>query len=157
MSIGLAYAILGAALSAFLGGIGSAIGVGLAGQAGAGVVSEEPAKFGRVLLLQALPGTQGIYGFLGAFWVIMKTGLLGEPKTIEPFTGLQILFACLPVAVACFLSAIHQGKVSAAGMGVVAKAPAETGKAVILAAMVETYAVLGLLVSILLINGIKVG
>lgn len=157
MDIGLAYAILGAALSALLCGIGSAIGVGMAGQAGAGVVSEEPAKFGRVLLLQALPGTQGIYGFLGAFWVILKIGLLGEPKAVDVSAGIQLLLACLPVAIAGFLSAIHQGKVAVAGMGIVAKAPAETGKAVILAAMVETYAVLGLLVTILLVNGIKVG
>lgn len=157
MSIGLAYAIMGAALSAALGGIGSAIGVSIAGQAGSGVVSEEPAKFGKVLLLQALPGTQGIYGFLGAFWVIMKVGLLGEVAAIDSGTGLQLLFACVPIALACLASGIYQGKVSAAGMGVLAKAPSEMGKAIILAAMVETYAVLGLLVSILLINGVQVG
>ncbi len=157
MELGLVYAILGAALSALFAGIGSAVGVSLAGQSGSGVISEEPAKFGRVLLLQALPGTQGIYGFLGAFWVIMKIGLLAEPMAVSTSAGLQILFACLPVALAGLLSGIYQGKVSAAGMGVVAKVPAETGKAIILSAMVETYAVLGLLATILLVNGIQVG
>lgn len=157
MSIGLAYTILGASLSALLAGIGSAIGVSLAAQAGSGVIAEEPTKFGRVLLLEALPGTQGIYGFLGAFWVIMKVGLLAEPAVIDASTGLQILFACLPVAFAGLLSGIYQGKLSAAGMGVVAKRVEESGKAIILSAMVETYAVLGLLATILLVNGIQVG
>ena len=157
MELGLVYAILGAALSALFAGIGSAVGVSLAGQAGSGIVSEEPAKFGRVLLLEALPGTQGIYGFLGAFWVIMKIGLLAEPSAVSTSAGLQILFACLPVALAGLFSGIYQGKVSAAGMGVVAKRVEESGKAIILSAMVETYAVLGLLTTILLVNGVQVG
>ena len=157
MELGLVYAILGAALSALFAGIGSAVGVSLAGQAGSGVVSEEPAKFGRVLLLEALPGTQGIYGFLGAFWVIMKIGLLAEPSAVSTSAGLQILFACLPVALAGLFSGIYQGKVSVAGMGVVAKRVEESGKAIILSAMVETYAVLGLLTTILLVNGVQVG
>lgn len=157
MSMGMVYAILGAALCAIFGGIGSAIGVALAGQAGAGVISEEPAKFGRVLVLQVLPGTQGIYGFLGTFWVIMKVGLLAKPAAVDISSGLQLLFACLPVAVAGLFSGILQGKVSAAGMGVVAKRVEEAGKAIILSAMVETYAVLGLLATILLVNGVQVG
>jgi len=65
LSIGLALAVLGAAIAAAVAGIGSALGVGIAGQAAAGLVSEDPDKFGKVLLLEALPGTQGIYGFLG--------------------------------------------------------------------------------------------
>ena len=72
-----AIAIAGAAISVFLGGAGSAVGVGLAGQAGAGVISEKPELFGKVLLIQALPGTQGIYGFLGGLLVLIQTGLLG--------------------------------------------------------------------------------
>lgn len=158
MTIGLALAILGAALAVALAGIGSSWGVGIAGQAASGVVSEDPEKFGKVLLLQALPGTQGIYGFLGAIMAIQKVGLLGGSEVIiTPYLGWQILFACLPVALAGLISGIWQGKVSAAGMGVVAKKPQESGKPIILAAMVETYAVLGLLATILLINGIKIG
>ncbi|MDD4606772.1 MAG: V-type ATP synthase subunit K [Patescibacteria group bacterium] len=158
MSIGLALAILGAALAVILAGIGSVLGVGIAGQVASGVVSEDPEKFGKALLLQALPGTQGIYGFLGAIMVLQKVGLLGgEVINLTPEVGWQIFFACLPIAIAGLISGLFQGKVSAAGMGIVAKKPAESGKAIILSAMVETYAVLGLLATILLLNGIQVG
>lgn len=156
MTLGLALAIGGAAISMVFAGIGSSIGVGLAGQAGSGITSEEPDKFGKVLLLEALPGTQGIYGFLGTFWVIMKTQMLSGGVQLDTNTGLLILFACLPVAIVGLFSGIYQGKVSAAGMNIVSKQPGEAGKAIILAVMVETYAVLGLLATILLINGIQV-
>lgn len=156
MTLGLALAVAGAAISMVLAGMGSAIGVGIAGQAGSGITSEEPDKFGKVLLLEALPGTQGIYGFLGTFWVIMKTQLLSGGVALDTNTGLLILFACLPVAIVGLVSGIYQGKVSAAGMNVVSKQPGDSGKAIILAVMVETYAVLGLLATILLINGVQV-
>lgn len=157
MTLGIALAIFGAALAVGLAGIGSAIGVGIAGQAGAGVISEEPEKFGKVLLLQALPGTQGIYGFLGAIMALQKIGFLGGSVIdLTVAQGWQIFFACLPIAIAGLSSGILQGKVSVAGMGVVAKQAGESGKAVILAALVETYAVLGLLTTILLINGIVI-
>ena len=157
MGIGLALAVFGAALAVGMAGTGSAIGMGLAGQAGSGVVSEDPEKFGKVLLLDALPGTQGIYGFLGAVLVLQKIGLLGgTPVEISTGIGLALLFACLPIAIAGLSSGIFQGKVSAAGMGVLAKKPEEMGKAIILSAMVETYAVIGLLATILLVNGINV-
>lgn len=157
MEFGLALAILGAVLAAALAGTGSALGVSMAGQVGAGLISEEPEKFGRVLLLQALPGTQGIYGFLGAIMALQKVGLLGgDLPTVSLAVGWQVFFACLPIAIIGLTSGILQGKVSAAGMGVVAKKPGESGKAIILSAMVETYAVLGLLTTILLINGIRI-
>lgn len=156
MELGLALAILGAALAVGLAGMGSALGVGIAGQAASGVVSEDPEKFGKVLLLEALPGTQGIYGFLAAIMVLQKVGLLGgELVSVSSSIGWQLLFAALPIALTGLLSGMYQGKVCAAGMGIVAKKPAESGKAIILAAMVETYAVLGLLATILLINGIQ--
>ena len=155
--LGLSLAILGAALAVGLAGWGSIIGVGKAGQAGSGVTSEEPEKFGKILLLQALPSTQGIYGFIGAFWVILKLGLLaGKIPELSWQTGLTILFACLPVALNGFLSGIFQGMVSVAGMEIVSKRPQEAGKGLIMSAMVETYAVLGLLATILLIQGIKI-
>lgn len=154
--LGLALAILGAGLAVGLAGLGSIMAVGKTGQAGAGVVSEEPEKFGKVLLLQALPSTQGIYGFIGAFWVILKLGMLsGTVPEISWVTGLNILLACLPVAFNSLLSAIFQGRVSIAGMNIVSKQPQEGGKGVIMSAMVETYAVLGLLATILLIQGIQ--
>lgn len=157
MELGIALAILGAALAAGLAGIGSALGVGIAGQAASGLVSEDPEKFGKVLLLEALPGTQGIYGFLGAILILQKAGLLGgELAALTPHVGWQILYAALPIAITGLMSGYLQGKVSAAGVGVAAKQPKAVGKAIILSAMVETYAVLGLLVTILLVNGIQV-
>jgi V/A-type H+-transporting ATPase subunit K len=158
MVLGLTIAILGGALAAILGGIGSAIGVGLAGQASSGVMSEDPEKFGSLLLLVALPGTQGIYGFLSAFLVILKLGLTtATAATLSSAQGWQILIACLPVAFAGLVSGIHQGKVCASGVYMVAKQPKDLMKPVIMAALVETYAVLGLLITILLLNGIKLG
>ena len=157
MELGLFLGIMGAALAVALAGTGSAIGVSLAGQAGSGVVSEEPEKFGKILLLEALPGTQGIYGFLGAIMAIQKLGLLGGGEAvITNAIGWQVFAACLPIAIAGLFSGIYQGKVSLAAMGIVSKKPDEVGKGIILSAMVETYAVLGLLATILLINGIKV-
>jgi len=154
--VGLVLALGGAALCVVLAGIGSIIGVGKSGQAGSGVVSEEPEKFGKVLLLQALPSTQGIYGFIGTFWVIIKLGLLsGNVPDISWQTGLALMLACLPVAFNGLISAIFQAKVAVSGMNIVVKQPQDAGKGVIMAAMVETYAVLGLLATILLIQGIK--
>ena len=157
MADGLVFALLGSSLSIMLAGIGSALGVSIAGQVGAGVLTEDPNKFGQVLLLQALPGTQGIYGLLAGFWVLMKLGLLGgTPVEISVVQGLQIMLACLPIAIVGLISGIYQGKTSAASIGMIARRPEETGRAIILPAMVETYAVLALLATILLLNSIQV-
>ncbi|PIZ71913.1 permease [Candidatus Peregrinibacteria bacterium CG_4_10_14_0_2_um_filter_43_11] len=152
---GLALAVLGGALAVFLGGIGSSIGVGLAGQAGAGVTAEKPELFGKVLVLEALPATQGIYGFLIGFLILLNTGILsGVVINLGLADGFKIFFGCLPAGIACLFSGIHQGKVSAAGMGMIAKDASNMGKAMVLSAMVETYAVLGFLVSALLVFSI---
>ena len=156
MESGLIVAIAGAGLAAFLAGIGSAVGIGLAGRSAAGVLAEDPDKFGRLFLLVALPGTQGFYGFIAALFVILKVGLLGTPIAISVAQGWQIFFASLPVAFAGLFSGIHQGKVCAAGVEMGAKRPEATMKAVIYGAMVETYAVLGLLITLFLLIGIKV-
>jgi V/A-type H+-transporting ATPase subunit K len=158
MEIGLLYSLIGAALSIFLPGIGSSIGVALAGREANGVLSEEPEKFGNMLLLVALPGTQGIYGFLTGFIVMMKIGILGgKIPSIPPSVGLQILISCLPVAISGFSSAIYQGKVCAAGISVSSKHPEASMKALVYGALVETYAVLGLVSSIFLLMGVKIG
>jgi V/A-type H+-transporting ATPase subunit K len=157
MGWGLALAIGGAATAVALAGIGSSIGIGYAGQASDGVLSEEPEKFASLLVLAVLPGTQGIYGFVAAFFVMFKIGLLGGTVVdLDIAHGLQIFLACLPIALGGLVSGIHQGKVSAAGVNVAAKQPNEFMKAVVMSALVETYAVLGLLVTILLLLGIQV-
>lgn len=157
MEIGLAIALFGAAVAVFLCGIGSSVGVGLAGQAANGVLSEDPDKFGNMLLLVALPGTQGVYGFVTGFWAaIIKLNLLsGNIPVLTPAKGWQIFAACLPVAVSGLVSAIHQGKVCAAGIAVAAKQPQAAMRALIYGGLVETYAILGLVITLLLLNGIK--
>lgn len=147
-------ALLGAALAVALSGTGSAIGVGLAGQAAAGVVSEEPDKFMKCLILQLLPATQGIYGFIVGFLTLIKLNafngfIMDSGAFISVSGGLGIFFACLPMALAGLFSAIHQGKVAVAGIALVAKRPEESTKGVLMTAMVETYALLALLISIL--------
>jgi len=149
---GLALAVAGAAFAVAFAGAGSSIGVGAAGQAGSGVVAEKPELFGKILILEALPATQGIYGFLVAFLILMFTGVIsGEPMPLTLSQGAFVFFAGVPVGLAGYFSGAHQGKVSAAGCGMVAKNPGDMGKAMVLSAMVETYAVLGFLVSALAI------
>ena len=155
MEYGLFLAIIGAALAAGVAGIGSILGVRTAGLASAGLVTEDPDKFGKVLLLTALPGSQGIYGFLAAIIIANKIGVLtGAPVALTAAHGWQILAASLPVAFTCLFSAIHKGKLAAAGVNIAAKQPDASGKGIILAAIAETYAVLGLLITILLVNGL---
>ena len=105
--------ILGAALAVGFAGSGSAWGIGIANEAAAGVMTEDPKKFGYALVLLALPGTQGIYGLLVAVLSLQKAGLLGAGGvTLTVWQGLGICFACLPVAISGFYSAIWQGKSS---------------------------------------------
>ncbi|HOK23522.1 MAG TPA: V-type ATP synthase subunit K [Candidatus Hydrothermia bacterium] len=156
MSAGLWLAILGAGLATFLPGLGSAIGVGMTARAAAGVLSEDPDKFGRLFLLVALPGTQGFYGFIVALLVIIKVGLLGEVKPVDTIQGLQIFLSTIPVTMLGLFSAIHQGKVCTAGVEMAAKKPESSMQPVIYGGLVETYAVLGLLASIFLLLGIQI-
>ena len=155
MTFGTDLALLGAVLAVVLAGMGSAYGVGIAGQAASGVVSEDPDKFVKVLLVQLLPGTQGIYGLLVAFIALSKIGVLsGKPMALDLTTGLMMLAACLPIALVGLVSAIHQGRAAVAAIGILAKRPDELAKAMLFPAMVETYAILSLLISILAVNGI---
>ena len=144
---GVVLAVLGAAIAEIFSGMGSAKGVGIVGNAAAGAVTEDPSLFGKVLVLEILPGTQGLYGFLAAFLIMNN---ISAELTFSQ--GLGLLFAAIPIAVVGYFSAIHQGKVAAAGVGIVIKKPDQSGKGVIFSAMVETYAVLALLISILLIS-----
>lgn len=157
-NLGLFLAILGAALAAGFSGVGSAKGVGLVGEAGSGLLSEDTSMFGRVLILQILPGTQGLYGFLIALIVFIKTGLLsGSPVALSWSQGLSLFAATLPIAIAGYFSAIYQGRVSASGISLIAKQPTQTVKAMTMAVLVETYAVLALLVSFIAVNNIQIG
>lgn len=148
--LGTGLAFLGAALAVGLSGIGSSIGVGKAGQAAAGVTAEDPDKFMKCLILQLLPATQGIYGFIIGFMVLIKLSAFGSSLVmLSTGSGIGMLCACIPMALTGLFSAIHQGKVCVAGIGLVAKRPEEQSKGMLMGAMVETYALLGFLVSFL--------
>lgn len=144
------FASLGIALAVFLSGMGSALGVGSTGQAAAALLKEQPEKFVNALILQLLPGTQGLYGFAIGMMIFIK---------IKPEMALQhgvaLFLASLPVAIVGFFSAKHQGRVAMAGMQILAKRPEENTKGIILAVMVETYAILAFVVSLMMVNGVQ--
>ena len=143
---GFVFGALGVALAVGLSGIGSAKGVGLAGEAVSGLLTEQPEKFGKALILELLPGTQGLYGFVVGLMVLVS---LSKDTTLAQ--GLYLLFACLPVAIAGLFSGIAQGKCAASSVAILAKKPEHNTKGIVLTAMVETYALLGFVSSIMLI------
>lgn len=157
ITVGTYLAFLGAALATILAGTGSAIGVAKAGQAAAGLTSEQPEKFSKALVLQLLPGTQGIYGLLVSFLILLKIGAVGSGLIDLTFDqGLVILMTSLPMGIVGLTSAIYQGKVAVSGIQLLAKRSDGMGKAITMAVMVETYAVFALLISVLgLMLGVK--
>ncbi len=160
MDYGMALAFGGAAFATFLSGIGSSVGLGIAGRSAAGILSEKPEQYGLMTLLVVLPSTQGIYGLVISLFVMIKINLFGgDLADLTLIQGLQIFAASLPVGIAGLFSGIHQGKICAGGIQMAAKRPEMGVKAgVVYAAMVEFYAILGFLVSFLLIFiGIKIG
>ena len=144
---GFVFAALGAAHAVGLAGIGSSKGVGLVGEAATGLITEQPEKFGKALVLQLLPGTQGLYGFVIGFLVFSK---MSSAMSLEQ--GLYLLGACLPIALTGLWSGIAQGRVAAAAIQILAKRPEHNTKGIVLAAMVETYALLGFVISFMLVN-----
>ena len=154
--IGIALALIGAALAVGLSCSGSAIGVGTAGQAAASVLAEDPNKFSACLILQLLPGTQGLYGLVAWFFALMKLGFFSGSIALDLSLqeGLMYFAACLPMALGGLLSAIAQGRCAADGARLVAKRPDQLSKSIILAIMVEFYAILSLLASFLMLNGL---
>lgn len=143
-------ALIAVSLSAAFAGYGSAKAVGAVGSVVAGVLTEDPSKYGRLLILQALPGSQGIYGLIVWFMYLILGGYF-SPQVLQMTLsqGLLVAAACLPMGIVGYFSAIHQAKVACAGCTLVAKRPEESVKALILASMVETYAIFALLITIL--------
>ncbi len=153
---GYALGLLGAGLAAFMAGIGSAKGTGIAGEAGAGLVSEDPGKFGKAMILQVIPGTQGLYGFVIWFLAYSKLAAVGAAG-VSVAQGLQVLAACLPIAFGGLLSGIAQGKVAAASVNILAKKPDDWSKGMILCITVEFYAILSLLASFMMLSAVTLG
>ncbi len=153
LSDGLFWAFLGAALAVILAGIGSARGVGIVGEAAAGLVAEDPSKFGQLILLEALPGTQGIYGLLIAFITSLKLGLFSDSLAVITLEqGLFIFVACLPIGIVGLFSDIYQARCAASAVNILIKNTNDVVKGVTLSAMVETYALFALLISFLMVN-----
>lgn len=149
---GLAIGLLGAGLAACMAGAGSGIGTGIAGQAGAGLVTQDPSKFGKAMILQVVPGTQGLYGLVVFFVAIMNMGLLdGTAADLTFVEGCRYFAACLPIAIGGMVSAIAQGKVAAASVNLLAKNPDHWAKGMILCVTVEFYAILSLLASMMML------
>lgn len=141
---------LGAAIAIIFAGMGSAIGVSKAGQALSGVCAEKPERFSKCLLLELLPATQGLYGFIIAFLIIMKMGVLGTLADVSTAQGIGYLVSGLPIGLVGLFSAIYQGKVAASGIVMVGKRPELLGRAMTSAAIVEMYAIFALIVSFFL-------
>ena len=152
---GYALGLLGAGIAAFMAGIGSAKGTGIAGEAGAGLVSEDPSKFGKAMILQVIPGTQGLYGFVIWFLAYSKLAAVGDAVTVAQ--GMQVLAACLPIGFGGLLSGIAQGKVAAASINILAKKPDDWSKGMILCITVEFYAILALLASFMMLSAVTLG
>lgn len=154
---GIALALAGAGLAVGLSCVGSAKGTGLAGEAASGLCAEDPSKFGKTMILQVLPGTQGLYGLVAWFIAVSKIGILGGSGMVDLTLqqGWQVFFACLPMALGGLLSAIAQGRVAASGINILAKKPDDWSKGILLCVMVEFYAILSLLVTFLMLNGLS--
>ncbi len=148
---GFEWAILGAAIAVIGGGIGSSMGITYIANVAAGILTEDPDKFGGLLPIVAIPGTQGVYGFITGVLVMTVMKPSGGWAALQGFQGFYIFLACLPVAFNCFVSAIYQGLTSVGAAGMVAKRTEEAGKALILPALVETYAVLSLITTIIML------
>lgn len=154
MNLAMVFAILGASLAVILSGMGSSRGVGMASEAAGAVLSEDPSKFGKLLVLQLLPGTQGLYGLIVGVMVMLNIGILGGEAITDVGVGLQYLTACLPIAIGGYFSAKSQGRVCVVGVNLTAKRPEESSKAIVSASLIELYALLGFIVSFLMVINI---
>jgi len=149
---GASLAAIGAGIAVFLSGMGSAKAVGFTGEAVLGLNSEDPSKFGKALILQLLPATQGLYGFVISFLIVLKMNVF-DPAAI-PLTltqGIYLLVAAIPIGIVGYFSAISQGKLSVAGINMITKRPDQLGKAITSISLVEFYAILAFVISIILV------
>ncbi len=154
---GMTWALMGAAFAVIGGGIGSAIGITTISNTASGIVTEDSEKFGRVLPLAAMPGTQGIYGLITAILVLQFFEILLQTTApdLPGELGFKIFLSCLPVAVLCLVTAIYQGMTAVGAAGMVARRSEDSGKALIFPALVETYAVFALIATILMLFSLR--
>ena len=157
---GLALALLGSGLAVGLSCVGSAKGTGIAGEAGTGLLCEDPSKSGKVMVLQLLPGTQGLYGMVVWFFALIRMNFMGNAAAVAGSMtvqqGLAFFAACMPMAIGGLLSAIAQGRVAAGSINILAKKPDDWSKGLILCGIVEFYAILSLLCSMIMLFSLSV-
>ena len=157
---GLAIGFLGASLACGLACAGSAKGCGIAGEAGTGLLCEMPNAFGKVLILQILPGTLGLFGLVVWFFALLQIGVFGnamDPTTLSVIDGLKVACSCLPVAVGCIIAGPAQGRVAANSINLISSKPEDWGKGILLCITVEFYAILFLLASFLMLLNLNIG
>ncbi len=156
MSLGIILALISAAIATVFAGIGSIKGVGMSAEAGMGVLSEDPSKFGKLLVLELLPGTQGLYGFIVAFFIMLNVGIFGGLNTgITTTMGWLYIVASLPIGIGGLISGIAQGRAAVAGISLLARRSSEFSKAMVSTTLVEIYALLAFLVSLLSVLAIN--
>ena len=151
LTTGGAIGMLGAGLAVCLAGAGSARGTGLAG----GLLCEDPSKFGKVMILQVIPGTQGLYGLVIGFLCLMRMGVFnGTYVDMSLQEGLRYFAACMPIAIGGGISAVAQGRVAAGSINILARQPEHWTKGMVLCIVVEFYAILSMLASIMMLLNI---
>ena len=157
MNWGNFYAIMGAAIAVIVSGIGSAIGVGRAGQASAALLGKQPDKFGNTMILQVMPSTQGLYGFVVAFMTMIKLNVFGEMAALTAAQGWIIFAFCMPIAIVGLVSAIMQGNVAIGCINLIGKQENQLGHAIPMLVLVEIFAIFAFIVSILGVMLLEIG
>ena len=149
---GLTLAYLGVAIAVGLTGIGTAIAVSTAVRAASGVLSEKPNEFGRLLILVAITTTNGIYGFLVGVLILTQTPILGGADVIvTQADGIRLLMSSIPIGIVGCIAAIAQARAAASAIYMTGKKPELSARGIVLVSLIETYPILALLVSVLMI------
>ena len=149
---GMTIGLLGAALAALCSGLASAKACGFVGEAGSALLQEDPSKFAQVMVLQIIPGTQGVYGLVVWFFASFQMGVMdGSAVAMTITDGLRFFTACSPMFITNAISAIYQGRTAVTCLNLLAKQPNDWAKGIILCITVEFYAILSLLASFLMV------
>jgi len=151
---GMTLTLLGIVLATALSGIGTAIAVSISTRAASGVLTEKPDLFGRLLVLVALTTTNGIYGFLVSVLIMTQSGLLGGTAgVITQAEGMKYFMASLPIGFVGLLAGIYQAKSAASAIYMTGKKEELSARGIVMVSLIETYPILALLVSVLMLLG----
>ncbi len=156
MTTAVILAYVGLAIMIALSGIGSAIGVSSGGNATIGALKKDGESFGSYMLLSALPGTQGLYGFAGFFIINAKlTGLMVDGAlTLSMYQGVSILAAGIALGFVGLMSGIKQGSICASGIAGIGGGHDIFGKTMVLAVFPELYAIIAFAATFLISAGL---